>query len=59
MCIQGSLVIHVPAIKDQHKAISQSNRFVSSASRALVVRTRGHVGPGTGSDRKREAENKV
>lgn len=42
VCVHGSLV---PAIKDQHEAVSQTNRFVSSASRSPGGPNTGPCGP--------------
>lgn len=44
-CVHTALVIHVPTIKHQHKAISQCNRFVSSLSRSPGGPISGPSGP--------------
>lgn len=45
LCVYTALVIHIPAIKHQHKAISQCNRFVSSPSRSPGGPIMGPSGP--------------
>lgn len=58
-CVQTVLVIHFPAIKRQHKAISQYNRFVSSPSRSPGGPITGPSGPWRWFREKRGGKNKV